>query len=183
MNDKTPRTSITHPLIINTVQVSNGELGLTFCPGKKQAAAMTGVWDRDVELDLITIEEWGATSVISLLEPFEYQELEVPNLPEEFARRFHWLNLPIPDQQAPYNAWTEHWETIRTDIKNGLNRGEKFLIHCKGGFGRTGTIAAMILMDHGYGWQEAITECRKSRELAVETRAQEEYLKDYQPLL
>lgn len=48
MNDKTPRTSITHPLIINTVQVSNGELGLTFCPGKKQAAAMTGVWDRDM---------------------------------------------------------------------------------------------------------------------------------------
>lgn len=125
----------------------------------------------------------GATSVISLLEPFEYQELEVPNLPDAFARRFHWLNLPIPDQQAPDNAWTEHWETIRTDIKNGLNRGEKFLIHCKGGFGRTGTIAAMILMDHGYGWQEAITECRKSRELAVETRVQEEYLKDYQPLL
>ena len=90
--------------------------------------------------------------------------------------RFRWLNLPIPDQQAPDNAWTEHWETIRTDIKNGLDRGEKFLIHCKGGFGRTGTIAAMILMDHGYGWQEAITECRKSRELAVETRVQEEYL-------
>lgn len=183
MNDKTARTSITHPLIINTIQVGNGELGLTFCPGKKQPAAMTGVWDRDMELDLLAIEEWGATSVISLLEPFEYQELEVPNLPEAFARRFRWLNLPIPDQQAPDNAWTEHWETIRTDIKNGLNRGEKFLIHCKGGFGRTGTIAAMILMDHGYGWQEAITECRKSRELAVETRVQEEYLKDYQPLL
>ncbi len=109
--------------MISIIQVSNGEPGLASCPGKKQAAAMTDVWDRDMELDLITIEESGTTSVISLLEPFEYQELGVPNLPEEFFQRFHWLKLPIPDQQAPDNAWTENWETIRTDIKNGLYRG------------------------------------------------------------
>ena len=180
MNNDIARTSLTHPLIINTVKVGNGELGLTFCPGKKQAAAMTGAWDRDMELDLAAIERWGATSVISLLEPFEYEELQVPDLPEAFTQRFHWLNLPIPDKHAPDNRWTAHWATIRADIQTALAQGEKILIHCKGGFGRTGTVAAMILIDHGYHWQKAIEMCRNVRNFAVETRVQEQYLEDYQ---
>lgn len=183
MNNDIARTSLTHPLIIKTVKVGNGELGLTFCPGKKQAAAMTGAWDRDMELDLAAIERWGATSVISLLEPFEYEELQVPDLPEAFTQRFHWLNLPIPDKHAPDNRWTAHWATIRADIQTALAQGEKILIHCKGGFGRTGTVAAMILIDHGYGWQQAIETCRKARDFAVENRVQEQYLEEYHPLI
>jgi ADP-ribosyl-[dinitrogen reductase] hydrolase len=53
------------------------------------------------------------------------------------------------------------------------------MIHCKGGFGRTGTVAAMILMDFGYSATDAIAECRKARELLVETLAQEQFLLDY----
>ena len=50
------RTSLTHPLIINTIPLSAGELGLTFCPGKKQPNAMTGSWDRDITLEIPTIK-------------------------------------------------------------------------------------------------------------------------------
>lgn len=182
MTANTARTSHSHPLIINTVAVGRGELGLTFCPGKKQADAMTGAWDRDMEADLAVVEAWGANRVISLLEAFEYRQLQVPQLPAAFAERFRWFDLPIPDKQAPDAVWLLHWQKIRADIKAGLAQGDKLLIHCKGGFGRTGTLAAMILMDHGYGWRDAITSCRRARELAVETPAQEAFLQAYRPL-
>jgi len=177
------RTSLTHPLIINTIPVAAGELGLTFCPGKKQPNAMTGSWSRNIDLDIATIKSWGADTIISLLEDFEYEELQVLELPEIYLREFKtWYNLPIPDKNAPDKNWLENWRTIRERIHVQLNEGEKIMIHCKGGFGRTGTVAAMILMDFGYSAADAIAECRKARELSVETTSQEQFLKIYQSL-
>ncbi|WP_331344229.1 cyclin-dependent kinase inhibitor 3 family protein [Cellvibrio sp. UBA7661] len=177
------RTSLTHPLIINPISVSAGELGLTFCPGKKQPNAMTGSWDRDITLDIATIKSWGADAIISLLEDFEHEELQVPELPAVYQREFKtWYNLPIQDKNAPNQNWLENWLAIRGLIHTQLNNGEKIMIHCKGGFGRTGTVAAMILMDFGYSVTDAIIECRKARELSVETLAQEQFLMDYSQL-
>lgn len=182
MKQATPRTSVSHPLIINTIAVSNGELGLTFCPGKKQANAMTGSWDRDVTLDVESVKAWGATVVISLLEDFEYDELEVLNLPAVYQKHFQWFNLPIPDKCAPDEAWLSHWLALRHELKTLLANSGKILIHCKGGFGRTGTVAALILMDHGYTAADAITACRQAREFAVETEVQEKFVMAYERL-
>lgn len=177
------RTSLTHPLIINTIPVSAGELGLTFCPGKKQPNAMTGSWNRDITLDIATIKSWGADAIISLLEDFEYEELQVPELPAVYQREFKtWHNLPIQDKNAPDQDWLDNWLSIRELVHTQLNNGEKIMIHCKGGFGRTGTVAAMILMDFGYSATDAIAECRKARELSVETLVQEQFLMDYSQL-
>lgn len=173
------RTSETHPLIIDTLPFHGGALGLTFCPGKKQAHAMTGAWNRDVDLDLKTVEAWGATTIISLLEPFEYDELQAPELRGEFAKRFRWLDLPIRDQHAPDKAWLARWATLRDDIQQELEKGGRIMIHCKGGFGRTGTVAAMILMEGGVGREEAVRLARQTREGAIETRRQEQFLSDY----
>lgn len=178
------RTSLTHPLIINTIPVAAGALGLTFCPGKKQPNAMTGSWARDIALDIATIKSWGADAVISLLEHFEYEELQVTKLPEIYQREFKvWYDLPIQDKYAPDQHWLDNWLAIRGGICAGLNDGKKIMIHCKGGFGRTGTVAAMILMDFGYSAADAITTCRNARELSVETPAQEQFLMEYSQLL
>lgn len=179
MKSNVIRTSKSHPLIINALKVSNGELGLTFCPGKKQQAAMTGIWDRDIDLDIDVVKSWGADIVISLLEDFEYTELGVPGLPEVFQRNFEWMNLAIPDRHAPDIAWTQDWCLRKANIAKALLNHGKILIHCKGGFGRTGTVAAMILIDHGYSCDDAIELCRKTRELSVETPAQEDFLRSY----
>lgn len=182
MQSSKSRTSESHPLIINTISVSKGELGLTFCPGKKQAQSLTGSWDRDIDLDIQTVKNWGATAVISLLEDFEYEELQVSPLPVVYQQHFQWFNLPIPDKCAPDDAWMKHWLTLRHDIKSLLAQEGKILIHCKGGFGRTGTVATLILMDHGYVAVDAITACREAREFAVETEAQEKFVMAYEPL-
>jgi len=143
---------------------------------------MTGSWDRDIDLDIESVKRWGATAVISLLEDFEYDELAVRNLPSVYEDNFRWFNLPIPDKCAPKEAWLADWLDLRNELKNLLANNGKILIHCKGGFGRTGTVAALILMDHGYTAIDAITECRRAREFSVETEVQEQFVMDYDPL-
>ena len=41
---------------------------MTFCPGKYDRHAMSGYWDRDLNLDLDAIQEWGAVAVVTLME-------------------------------------------------------------------------------------------------------------------
>ncbi len=73
------RTSISHPLQIAEVSAGAGLgiVGLTFCPGKKDPNGMTGAWNRDLDLDLDSIRDWGAAAVVTLLEPMELDLLRV----------------------------------------------------------------------------------------------------------
>ncbi|HEY6529923.1 MAG TPA: hypothetical protein VIZ65_14635 [Cellvibrionaceae bacterium] len=134
MNASKHRTSISHPLIINTIAVSQGELGLLFCPGTKQLDAMTGAWDRDMHLDVAAVKSWGASVVISLLETHEYAELNVPALPAMYVEQFPWFNLPFADKYAPDISWSDNWNLVRGEIKRYLASNNKILIHCKGGW-------------------------------------------------
>lgn len=159
--------------------VSAGELGLTFCPGKKQSHAMTGSWDRDIALDIATIKSWGADTSF-LYSKTSSKELQVPELPAVYPREFKtWHNLPIQNKNVPDKDWLGKWLSIRELMHAQLNSGEKIMNHCKGGFGRKGTVTAMILMDFDYSSTDAIAECRKARELSVETLVQEQFLFDY----
>lgn len=56
-----PRTSTTHPIRVDAVLPDGGwaPVGMSFCPGKKQTGALTGDWDRNLDLDLARIREWG----------------------------------------------------------------------------------------------------------------------------
>ena len=50
------------------------------------------------------------------------------------------------------------------------------LVHCRGGLGRAGTIAARLLIELGIEPATAIERVRAVRPGAIETRAQEEYV-------
>jgi ADP-ribosyl-[dinitrogen reductase] hydrolase len=69
----TLRTSISHPLQIAVVGAGPdfGNIGITFCSGKKQPGAMTGGWERDLDTDLDAIRDWGAAAVVTLIEDHE----------------------------------------------------------------------------------------------------------------
>ena len=53
------RTSHTHPLQIAEVSAGkhHGRIGITFCPGKKQPHALSGSWDRQLDVDLDRIAQ------------------------------------------------------------------------------------------------------------------------------
>lgn len=179
------RTSITSPLQIGTIPVSKGKIGLTLCPGKKQATSLTGGWNRDLETDLEAIKEWGkyntSITIITLLEPIEFHKLSVVNLPDSIRNEgLSHIHLPIPDKGVmSKDVLNEKWPDISELIRILLAQGSAILIHCNGGFGRTGTIAAMILVDHGMTSAEAIDACRAVRENAVENWLQREFVMKY----
>jgi ADP-ribosyl-[dinitrogen reductase] hydrolase len=56
-----------------------------------------------------------------------------------------------------------------------LCAGETIGLHCGAGLGRTGTVAALILIERGFTPSEAIAAVRRARPGAIETAAQLSY--------
>jgi protein-tyrosine phosphatase len=170
-----PRTSQTHPLQIAAVQASpsHGRIGITFCPGKHDHFAHTGAWERDLSIDLDAIVAWGAKRVVTLVETAELIALKVPALGQEVQRRgIQWRHLPIADFSVPTEAFEQQWQTEGREIREMLRNGEDVLVHCKGGLGRAGMIAARLLVELGMDPKEAIRSVRHVRKGAIETYSQ-----------
>jgi len=169
------RTSQSHPLRIAEVRATpaHGRIGITFCPGKQDRLASTGAWARDLDLDLDAIVAWGAGLVLTLLEPEELKLLKVPQLGPEIQRRgIAWRHLPIADYSVPGDAFEREWSTQGEEIRALLRSGTDVLVHCKGGLGRAGMIAARLLVELGMDPEQAIHAVRHVRKGAIETPGQ-----------
>jgi len=159
------RTSLTHPLQIAVVTAGPdfGRVGITFCPGKYDRHAISGYWDRDLELDLDAVRDWGAAAVVTLLEPKELTLLRVERLGEEVIRRnIRWFHLPIVDVSIPDEKFEREWAIVGEELRSMLRRRLDVLVHCRGGLGRAGTIAARLLVELWNGARESNREYRRS---------------------
>jgi hypothetical protein len=171
----TPRTSQSHPLEIAAVCAGPGfgRIGITFCPGKHDRAALTGAWARDLATDLYAIAAWGARIVVTLVEPAELAALRVPQLGAEVLDRgLDWRHLPIPDFSVPDAVFERQWRSHGRDIRSALRNGGDVVVHCKGGLGRAGMMAARLLAELGMAPDEAIRAVRRARRGAIETTSQ-----------
>ncbi|HEY5789588.1 MAG TPA: cyclin-dependent kinase inhibitor 3 family protein [Gammaproteobacteria bacterium] len=172
------RTSLSDPLQIAAVELPDGgAIGITLCPGKQQAQALNGAWARDLDTDLRAIRAWGAELLVSLLEDHELAELGVAGLPAAAAAaglEFH--RLPVPDGEPPGKEFEFHWLDLGPELQRRLRAGGRVVIHCKGGLGRAGTVAARLLIELGEPPWSAVNRVREARPGAIETAAQEHYL-------
>ena len=151
-----------------------GRLGLTICPGKKDGYRQ---WDRDLETDLRAIRNWGASTVVTLIEAHEFSLLAIDTLGQEVQRMgMHWLHLPIRDVYVPDHRFEQAWPATNADIHWRIDAGERILIHCRGGLGRTGLLAGLLLVERGCGPRDAINRVRAVRPHAIETAAQEAFV-------
>ena len=179
------RTSDTHPLRIDVVQASEawGAIGMAFCPGKLQSNARTGAWNRELLKDLTRIRAWGAQVVVSLIEEHEFAELDVAALPEEVERLgMVWRHLPIRDMYPPGERFRDLWPAIGAELLATLAAGQRVFIHCKGGLGRTGVVAACLLREMGVEGDEAVLRVRAARRMTIETSLQEWFVMCYEPI-
>ena len=177
-------TSQSHPLQIKDVSPveGSGRIGITLCPGKKQPGAQSGDWDRDLGLDLDVIQGWGATAVISLITDEEMACLQVSGLCDAVEERhMEWWHLPIPDVQPPGSDFERGWKVAGEAIRDRLHMGFNVLVHCKGGLGRAGTVAARLLVELGESPESAVRRVRKARKNAIETREQKRHVERCEP--
>ena len=76
----------------------------------------------------------------------------------------------------PKNNTLDGLNKIRPQLSEAIKTDRSIAIHCMGGLGRSGTVAAIILADLGIPLQSAIGVVRQFRPGAIETSAQENFV-------
>jgi len=179
----TALTSETAPLRLDRVIEQNaagGWVALTIAPGKK-TVGMFALWDRDLDTDLDALVSAGATTLAPLIEDDEMRRFRIPDLVERAeAKGLYVDRFPFHDGGIPKNM-----DAAREFIERLADRyakGERLVVHCAGGLGRAGAIAACLRLHLGIdpGPAEAIAAIRELRSSrAIETRAQERFIAAY----
>lgn len=154
---------------------SNGWLGLTACPGREPGLLRGN--PRLLQQDLAAYARLGAVAVVTLV---EQPELEMLGLPELGARvrdaGLAWEHLPIPDFHAPGPRFESAWPEAGARVHAHVGAGHGVVVHCLAGLGRTGTVAARILIEAGLAPREALERVRAARPGAVQSTAQRDYV-------
>jgi len=171
-------TSLALPLrICPVILPSGGALGLTLCPGKYQPWALPGAEKRDLAADIKAITDWGARILVTLIEDHEFERAGVTDLPAAAKEAgLDWVHLPIRDMDVPGLAFEHAWEKEGPRLHGLLSSGGRVVIHCMGGLGRTGTIAARILVESGMNAADAMACVRAARPGSIENELQESYV-------
>lgn len=176
------KTSTTHPLEIDELACGAGVVGMTLCPGKRAPSYFGGHWERNLAADMRVVADWGATVVVTLMEGFELDQLGVGNLGNVAeAVELDWHHCPIPDMQVPDERFERGWTYTGHVLRRKLAAGERVLLHCRGGLGRTGTITARLAIELGAPPEAALRAVREARPGTVETPAQEAYVRACRP--
>ena len=178
------RSSLTHPLRIDEIAVgdADGRIGVTFCPGKRAPSVIDAPWARDLGLDVDVIANWGAQVVVTLIEDHEFDLLDVRDLGATIrSRGIAWHHLPIRDVDIPDQRFHHGWPALVPDLVRRLRAGGRIVVHCRGGLGRSGLLAAFLVIEFGAAPGEAIDVVRRARPGAIETREQERFVAGYRP--
>lgn len=151
---------------------ATGLLGMTILPGRKDRG-------RDLSADLDEMKKQKVAHVATLISNNEFGEYGVGNLLEAYkAAGFDFIHRAVKDQGVPTRQQAEE---VLVWIKERTDRGENVAIHCVGGLGRTGIVAALYLKKYaGLNAEQAIERVRQVRSpRAVENQEQENFIEDF----
>ena len=172
-----PDAELSGPLRIAEVPIPvSGSLGVTHCPGRNRIDSAGRQWKRNLRDDLRDLMAWGASAVLTLVEDHEFARLGVPEFTTEIRRtRLLWYHMAIPDMSVPGTAFEEAWSRDGVRVFGSLRDGERLVVHCAGGLGRSGMVAAKLLIALGAPANHAIAAVRQARPGAIETDGQVDY--------
>jgi ADP-ribosylglycohydrolase len=184
------RTSDTHPIRVDWVDQAavpaaagwTGELGMTLLPGKKDSGLAGQHW-RDLESDVARLaDDWHTDTFVLLVQDRDLKATKVPKraLVESMAaHRIDLIRYPIVDGGVPSDMAS--FAELLATIEERLRSGQRVVVACRGGLGRTGTVVGCLLRDSGLTGAEAIAVTRKSRRKTIENAEQETFVLSWTP--
>lgn len=148
-----------HPYSLFDAVGAVAPLIFTPCPGTK---------DTSMDDALATLKAAGARALITVMPDEELAANEANDLGSRSqAHGLRWFQLPVADDSEPGSDFDASWANSSADITQLLDAGERIAIHCKGGSGRTGLIAAVLLLQQGLSLEEATRQVQALRPNAL----------------
>ena len=123
--------------------------------------------------DLEQLRRDGFGVLVSLLN--EQEQSPRYDVPRATGLGFVRHSIPVKDFRPPTVDQLEQFVRLIAE----LPPGDKAIVHCEGGTGRTGTFAAAYWVAKGMTVSDAIAHVRKARSHAVETTEQEAAVRDF----
>jgi predicted protein tyrosine phosphatase len=135
-----------------------------------------GDWLKD---DIARWKRADIDAVVSLLTPGEERDLDLSGEAGEVrAQGMQFTSFPIPDRQVPKSEakLAEVLERTARDLSTGKN----VLVHCRQGIGRSGLVAACLLVRKGMSPGAAVEAASAARGLSIpETTEQRDWIDHY----
>ena len=140
----------------------------TPCPGTKGAG---------LKESLAQLKAAGAEAVITLMPDEEMVRNGVGDLPDACRTTdLQWFHFPVEDDASPGEAFEQAWAAGKGRVFDIMDRSGTVAIHCKGGSGRTGLMAAIILCERGMNYDEIRRQVQSLRPNALKLAVHTDYL-------
>ena len=156
-----------------------GKIFLTCFPGRngEEISFEEGVFLEELN----NFYSQNSSTIVTLVEDKEIEKLCDKKffVRKIYSHNLKWVHIPIVDLKAPDHKFMDKWQTTKVLLKNDLIEGKNIILHCMGGKGRSGTIAAFLLIEFGENHKEAIEIVRERRKGAIETKEQEDFIASY----
>ncbi|AOV09932.1 TPA: tyrosine-protein phosphatase [Klebsiella michiganensis] len=156
-----------HPFDILTLD-NGARLIFTPCPGTR------GVSLAD---SLKSLKEAGAQAVITMMTLAELSENQADALPSLCADlHMDWFHLPVQDSCAPEEPFEQAFAREKKSLLALVRSGGTLVIHCHGGSGRTGMMAAVLMLESGYQPAQVKKQVQLIRPKSLTSPVQVNYL-------
>jgi protein-tyrosine phosphatase len=132
--------------------------------------------EQDAAATISAIARQGVRQVVSLLESAEASALGLDAEAELVgAQSMAFVSFPIPDMGLP--ASLDDFAALTHNLYRQVDAGVNTLVHCRGGVGRSGLLAAAVLLHCGMDPRQACEQVTRIRGLcAPETDEQRDWL-------
>lgn len=158
---------MTHPTW--QLNVDDGALVLTPCPGTK---------DADLDTSLAQLKQQGVAAIVTALDESELASKGVAELGEKAQQLgMKWFQIEIEDDCAPGDEFAAKWQQASPELHHVIAQGGKVAMHCMGGSGRTGLLAAHFLLEKQWQLDDIVREVQALRPGAFTKSVQVDYIK------
>lgn len=160
-----------HPYSLFDADGVKAALIFTPCPGTKETS---------IHAALAGLKAAGADALITVMPESELAESHANDIGMHCqALGMAWFHLPVADDAAPDADFESRWTSSKADIKRRLDEGQRIAIHCKGGSGRTGLIAASLLVAQGLPLEAATLQVQALRPKALQHPVHAAWIKQF----